>query len=431
MVQNTESYSSGPPRKRRALGSVWVSNVLGVVGLVIIGLCVYFVYYGWLVLTDNLGTFHNSADVADLDGDGDLDVILHNVRQEAEFTAFGGAGLWINEGHGHFVARRLEEGGAWASDAGDVDQDGDVDLVVFPGWSLRTIFNQGGEQGGRAGEFASNQVPIADAPASHAQFGSVLFGDLNDDGQVDGVVTGCCGRVFTLNEEDDRPNFSWVWINDWHSKGGRGHSSFLTALEGLAQRAAALGDLDGDGDLDLFAAVIAPEQGRNRDPADRVLFNDGSGHFVDSGQRLGHRDSSAVALGDLDGDGDVDALVGNGSGALVWINQGRAQGGREGNFALSGRTLAGGEARSVFLSDLDGDGDMDALTGGMRQATIWWNDGQATFTRSNRHFRYSRRHGVAVEDFDGDDRPDIFAAAYDDDYRVWLNEGEGSFRSVP
>ena len=48
-----------------------------------------------------------------------------------------------------------------------------------------------------------------------------------------------------------------------------------------------LADLDGDGDLDIFAAVIAPGEGRNRDPSDRVILNDGAGNFSDSGQRLG------------------------------------------------------------------------------------------------------------------------------------------------
>jgi hypothetical protein len=83
---------------------------LAVLGLVVLGL---FSYYVWLVLSDNLGAFHNAADLADLDGDGDLDVILHNVRNESEFTAFGVTTLWINQGDGRFVAtRHLESIGA-------------------------------------------------------------------------------------------------------------------------------------------------------------------------------------------------------------------------------------------------------------------------------------------------------------------------------
>jgi hypothetical protein len=397
--------------------------------LVVLGLVVLGSFYVWFVTLDLQGTFHNAADLADLDGDGDLDVILQNVRNESEFTAFAVTTLWINQGNGQFEARRLEGESGWDSSAGDVDQDGDVDLVVFPGWSLRLILNQGDAQGGQSVEFKNSTV--VNAPKRIAQFGSVILGDLNNDGQVDGIVVGCCGRLFTLEPDDDTPNISWVWINPWDA-GGRlaSRASILPALDGLAMRSAALGDLDSDGDLDLFAAVLAPKKGRNTDPADRVLINDGSGEFTDSGQRLGETDSTAVALGDLDGDGDLDALVGTRSEVMVWINQGGAQGGQAGTFAAAMPEISGDQIRAVFLSDLDGDGDLDALIAGLRQAALWWNDGQAAFTRSSQRFHYSNRHALAIEDFNGDGRPDVFAAEYSRDYRVWFNQGDGTFRTA-
>ena len=61
---------------------------------------------------------------------------------------------------------------------------------------------------------------------------------------------------------------------------------------------------------------------------------------------------------------------------------------------------------------------------------MWWNDGQAAFTRSSQRFRYSNRHGLAIGDFNGDGRPDIFAAEYSRDYRVWFNQGDGTFRTA-
>ena len=324
------------------------------------------------------------------------------------------------------MARALDEGGLAAA-AGDVDGDGYTDLLIFNGQVLQLMANRGKARDGQPGEF-QGRIAVS-AMARQSQYGSILLGDLDDDGLLDAVVAGCCGRLFTLNPDNDTPNFSWVWRNQ--SEAGRSAGQMLTALDGLAVQAAALGDVDGDGTLDLFVAVMAPPQGRNRDAADRVLLNDGAGDLADSGQRLGDSDSTAVALGDVDGDGDLDALVGDGSGAVVWFNQGGAQAGQEGTFDPSGRTLRGRPVMALFLADLDGDGDPDAVIGERSGARIWWNDGHGIFTRSRQRFSASQKHGWAVGDFDGDGRLDVFAASYTRDYRLWLNQGESTFRTVP
>ena len=426
-MQNAEKLTIGTaPKKAHSTVLFWLILIFVLVGLG--SLASYF----FLVMTDSLGTFYAAADVADLDGDGDLDVLLHNVRQESEFTAFSVATLWFNEGQGQFTARHVEQdthGGGWASAAGDVDLDGDNDIALFMGYQLRLLLNQGGSQGGQTGEFRLQQS--ISGPERNGQYGSVILGDLNYDGQLDGIVAGCCGRLFTVDPNDDAPNVSGVWLNTGLNQAIRGQMSTLAALEGLAVQDAALGDLDGDGDLDLFAAVIAPSEGQNRNPADRVLFNDGAGNFTDSLQRLGDRDSTAVALGDLDGDGDLDALVGQQSGALVWINQGGGQGGQAGTFTTALPALDSGPIQALFLADLDGDGDLDALLGERRRATIWWNDGLALFSKSRQRFSYTKRYGLAIGDFNGDGRNDIFAAAYDDKYQVWFNQGDGTFDNIP
>jgi hypothetical protein len=49
------------------------------------------------------------------------------------------------------------------------------------------------------------------------------------------------------------------------------------------------------------------------------------------------------------------------------------------------------------------------------------------FVQSNQRFRFSEPQGPVIGDFDGDGWPDIFAGGHDDDYRVWLNQGDGRF----
>ena len=414
--------------RKKLRGIKWIS-LLAILGMAVL---IPFLYYVWLVMSDSAGAFHNTFDVADLDGDGDQDVVVHNVRNEAEFTAFSVITLWFNQGDGQFTARRLGAaefgpgmGSGWASAAGDVDLDGDVDLVVFPGWRLDLLYNQGGQSG------LSGRTSAVNKMGGDGQFGSIALGDLNNDGLVDGIIAGCCGRQFTSKPNGGIPNTSWVWINALNANSNPSSKiSAIPALDGLAIRAIALGDLDGDDDLDLFAAVLAPSQGRNTDPSDRILYNDGLGNFTDSGQRLGDTDSTAVALGDLDGDGDVDALVGTDREVLIWINQGRSQGGQEGIFAPAGQKITGNQIRAVFLSDLDGDGDLDTLVAGIRQAAIWWNDGQAAFRQSRQQFRYSKKHGLAIGDFNDDSRTDIFIAEYSKDYSIWFNQGDGTFRKA-
>ena len=77
----------------------------------------------------------------------------------------------------------------------------------------------------------------------------------------------------------------------------------------------------------------------------------------DSDQRLGESPTSSVALGDLNGDGHVDAWIANGGPPQpnrVWINGGT------GTYTESGQLLRMENSRSVALGDLDGDGDLDA-----------------------------------------------------------------------
>jgi hypothetical protein len=78
----------------------------------------------------------------------------------------------------------------------------------------------------------------------------------------------------------------------------------------------ALADLDGGGDLD----ALVGNQG-----ADEVWLNDGRGFFTDSGQRLKFTRRHAVVLGDVVGNGTIDVVAGKLDRTLVWLNDGLSQ----------------------------------------------------------------------------------------------------------
>ncbi len=178
-----------------------------------------------------------------------------------------------------------------------------------------------------------------------------------------------------------------------------------------------LGDLDGDGDLDLFVAMLkAPCV---------MLRNDGRGHFTDSGQQLGDNASFAVALGDLDRDGDLDAFVCNSDEQedAIWLNDGR------GMFQRSPQSFPLGMSNDVVLTDIDGDNDHDVVVSNWQgPATIWINDGSGHFTSQQTIARIGNT-GVALGDLDGDGDgdADLVMTSFGGDNRVWFNDGQGHF----
>lgn len=393
-------------------------NILGdLFTVVLLLLLIYGMVQYWLIITDQIGTYTMTGQVVDLDEDGYLDVVQHGMRKESKGTAFAGASFWRNQGDGQFILERSE--GGWSSAAGDLDGDGDVDLAVYAFNYVRTFLNQGGTQAGVIGTFKSNN---AVQPSKNVdQFGSLVLGDFNQDGKLDGLLAGCCGTSFL--PEKPPPSISWVWLNQWDDR-LKYEVLSLDELDGLAIQRAVVGDLNNDGSLDIFLAITS----EGIDPADRVLLNDGSGRFRDSGQRLEKSDSSAAALGDIDGDGDLDILISTHKGTTIWINQGGQQQGQAGRFIQATQIIPGLRAISVSLADFDLDGDLDALIGNRQLIRVWWNDGQGSFSRSNQYFRYSLRSGATVGDFNNDGWPDIFIMVYDQSYKVLFNQGNGRFQ---
>jgi len=160
------------------------------------------------------------------------------------------------------------------------------------------------------------------------------------------------------------------------------------------------------------------------DLAPRFLVDGGTGTFSDSGQVLGTGFTNDVALGDVDGDGDVDAFVANSEGpTLLFVNQGGLQGGVEGIFVDSGQAL--GNDGGFVLGDVDGDGDVDALIS-TDETRVYLNQGgaqggQVGVFEDSGQVVGSNAFVEALGDVDSDGDLDVFLLG--DDTLVFLNQG--------
>jgi hypothetical protein len=280
--------------------------------------------------------------VADLDRDGDVDVV-----QVAE-TRYGRITLLLNDGLGGFwspdlvpLGRPQISGAAFA----DFDADGALDVAVTRILEPALLRNDGF---GRLTDI--RRLPLAGRLGAVER---VLARDFDGDRKTD---------LFVL---DSRAS-GHVLRND-----GTGNFPSQTLVPGpspgyLAQECAA-GDLDGDGrtDLVLTGQAILPYT----DVA--ILRNEPAGGFTSVPLPM-VKDVASPLVGDLDGDGDLDVFLCRFAGDLFWRNIG------DGRFTDATSLLPPAGSSAAILADVDGDRDPDLLRLG-NPIRLVRNDGQGRF----------------------------------------------------
>ena len=382
-----------------------------------VGLCAVLAFGAAWIYMQHFFSFEGPPrvqDIAlgDLNGDGYLDAYLA-ITPDGEPYIHPDS-LLLNDGQGGFIdsGQNFGASASFSVELGDVTGDGLLDLVV--GWyGVKVYRNYGG--GTFRGHYSVSDVQDG-IYSLH-----IALADLNNDGYLDVFGAGCCGGGIP----DNHGGMSQVIFPTSQAWVGNGAGTFSTTRQSLGQlgsQAVALADLNGDDTPDAFLVNINrmdASMNTSRGAPNTVWFNDGLGNFTDSGQQLGHEESYAIALGDVNGDGFIDAVVGNRAPDEIWFNDG------QGNFTDSGQRLGNGLTYSLFLADLDGDGDLDMVTGGETNAQVWLNDGAGQFSQGQQ-MGYNEYEAIAVGDVTRDGLLDIFVGGVES-YQVWCGEGDGWF----
>jgi len=216
-----------------------------------------------------------------------------------------------------------------------------------------------------------------------------------------------------------------VYRND-----GGTFTDIVAGLQGISSSSVAWGDYDNDGDLDVLIAGQADAGNR----ITQVHRNDGGDAFTDIAAGLPGVSDSAVAWGDYDNDGDLDILLtgytSSGYIARVYRNDG-------GTFTDIAAVLPGVSDSAVAWGDYDNDGDLDILltgyTGWDHIARVYRNNGNDTFTDIASNLPGIYRGSAAWGDYDNDGDLDILLTGYtgwDHIARVYRNNGNDTFTDI-
>lgn len=327
----------------------------------------------------NAGPLPMKVGIGDLDQDGDKDLLVINRQGHLRIRFNNGAGCFSDSEQRNGVWRLPDET-VWPhrpsmSDGvlGDLDGDGRVDLTATSGDLEGTVSVSIGLDNGT---FAP---PLSYNACSSVK--NLAVGDLNADGANDLAVTSNCFKATIL-------------LND----GFGGLAARGSFGSGYTTTGIAMNDLDGDGDNDVAFLSTGLS-------SVSVILNNGDGTFGAAGGAAVGDNPWDLALVDLDGDAHPDLITVNvySNDVSVLRNDGH------GKFPALASFGVGAGPEALAAGDLDRDGriDLAVANGGSNDVSILLNAGHGAFASPIRVGAGISPNDVALEDLDGDSRLDI------------------------
>ena len=333
------------------------------------------------------------AESADIDGDGDLDMVIANEYQPNKILLNNGSGVFTDGTPGRLPQKNLD-----SEDIGIADMDRDSDLDIIFATEDHAVHELYFNNGNAVYRDMQNVLPNSIA-------NSVLAVDINNDSLPD-LIFGNAGPT-------DTPAQNFILINNGDSTFSNQTAVRLPAVLDITQDIK-LGDLDGDGDNDM---VVGNEDGN------KLYINNGLGYFSDSTTlRLpisGNEETRKVTLFDIDGDNDLDIFFSN-----VAFRPGMNRQDRllvnDGNGYFTDVTstnipVDAEHTTDAIFVDVDLDGDGDLVTTNIfynRPVKVFLNNGLGIFIEATNEVLppgvSGEGIGLKAADFNGDGLQDLY-----------------------
>ena len=346
---------------------------------------------------------------ADMDGDGDIDVLAAKPG-----SPFGGGSivLYRNNGNGSFTELNNKFPGSSAAlvsnvVGSDLDNDGDIDVVVgsagFSSGGVRVYRNNGNLSFTRT--FDNGNSPV---------LWNIHLADLNGDNRPE-IMFSLGGSFDQIGVYVNSGNLS-SWGNLIPVKQGTN-----TGDEPRSLHAA---DIDGDGDVDVMSVNYLSNQ-LSYYPNSRIGGPQPSvRHLTSASQTRGPRN---LRTGDIDGDGVLDMISTSVlDGKVAWY-----RGTGRGNFAsqqIIHRYQTGANEqgpRGLDVVDMDGDGDLDVLSTSEVGSSVCFHENTGSGSFSQPVIITNRVNGVNLVttiDMDGDGDLDVISASPGDNKIAWYEQ---------
>ncbi|MBI5431803.1 MAG: VCBS repeat-containing protein [Planctomycetes bacterium] len=335
----------------------------------------------------SLGTTTKDVAIADFDGDGDLDLVVVDWDGDA-------ASVFLGIGLGAFTAASTYPVGhhPYAIAAADLDGDGALDLALANEGSDDVSLLRGDGAGGFA---AWTTLSVDSTPRA------IEIVDEDSDGALDLVVGCTLGRTVDVLRGD-------------------GHGSFVAKAvlrAGMSPNAIHAGDWNSDGRVDLLTTS-------SEAPAVCSLVRDDRGSLETTIlQRLGAPAAATIAA-DFDGDLRPDLVSAHAATGDVRF----APSSTGPKFAPTRTFPVGFAPRLLAAADFDGDGALDIACAGPGVASVLLGDGTGNFSTTSTSTVNADPCELLVGDTNGDGRPDlIVAAATAGALDLLLGDGAGGF----